>query len=493
MRRIGSPLQSSSSADRIAAPCGSLRRSLRGARGQAAAEVAPGASADAANGRMNAALTPGARLEGRTVTGIVSCMRAAAVAIAALALAPAAAAWTTLDRRRPKHGRPVADRHAGGTELVSFDAPVAGTISVSREQRAPKTSSRAIPIAGRTQLVQQPNGAIQLYFPNAQGVGRMTSTDDGQTWTGPIQTQSHTTGPVEGAAVAPDGTPYFSQDGTGFVNVFRGLNGESVKNVFPRCCGYASRLRSTRTALVQVAFYSNADPDGDVPLRAARRGPHARPRTTPLKPTAQHDDASARRRPLRQHVPRVGARLSDATGVTVVPFRGGSPAGDGVTSAAPSRRRPAHGAHRRHAGPALGRLDAVAERVHAARSRSHGLHFGAAVSVPVPGTAYQVSAAGSPASPGSVDVLVNTGATLVEQALQPGLSVKRHKKTKKVGKKTSSPASRRRSTTASASPARRSRSAAGRSTRTPRARRRCRQAQGRLQRPATSAPRSECR
>ena len=177
--------------------------------------------------------------------------------------------------------------------------------------------------------MQQPNGAIQLYFPNAQGVGRMTSTDDGQTWTGPIQTQSHTVGPVEGAAVAPDGTPYFSQDGTGFVNVFRGLNGESVKNVFPRCCGYAESLAVDTNGLAQVAFFSNADPDGTFLYEklGADLSPPAR---RALKPTAQHTD----------RVPLVADHSGTtfmawppgdpATGVTVVPFRGGSPAGDGV-------------------------------------------------------------------------------------------------------------------------------------------------------------------
>jgi hypothetical protein len=73
--------------------------------------------------------------------------------------------------------------------------------------------------------------------------------------------------------------------------------------------------------------------------------------------------------------------------------------------------------------------------VHAARSRSHGQHFGAAVSVPVSGTMYQVSAAGIAGNPGTVEVLVNTGSNLIQQALQPGLSVKVTRKLKKVGKK----------------------------------------------------------
>jgi len=189
-------------------------------------------------------------------------MRALAVVIAALAFAPAASAWTTLTGGVGNTTVPSIILTQAGSQLVSWEAPVGGTISVSRNNTAGKTIVSGDPVPGRTQLVQQPNGAIQLYFPNAGGVGRMTSTDDGQTWTGPIQTQSHTTGPVQGAAIAPDGTPYFSQDGTGFVNVFRGLNGESVKNVFPRCCGYAESLAVDTTGLVQVAFYSNADPDG---------------------------------------------------------------------------------------------------------------------------------------------------------------------------------------------------------------------------------------
>src|SRR4029077_17330911 len=182
-----------------------------------------------------------------------------------------------------------------------WDAPVGGTISISRNNAPGKTIVSGDPIAGRTQLVQQPNGAIQLYFPNAAGVGRMTSTDDGQTWTGPIQTQSHTVGPVEGAPVPPAGTPYFSQDGTGFVNVFRGLNGESVKNVFSRCCGYAESLAVDTNGLARVAFFSNPDSarefpfcskgDPECPFLYEPLGVDLSPgATTSLKPTSQHTD-----------------------------------------------------------------------------------------------------------------------------------------------------------------------------------------------------------
>src|SRR5207253_965216 len=65
-----------------------------------------------------------------------------------------------------------------------------------------------------------------------------------------------------------------------------------------------------------------------------------------------------------------------------------------------------------------------------------GQHFGATVAVSVPGTMYQVSAAGLSGTPGSADVVVNTGASLLEQQLEPGLAVRVFKTKKKTGKKT---------------------------------------------------------
>jgi hypothetical protein len=359
-------------------------------------------------------------------------MRSFAVVIAALALAPAASAWTTLASGVDKSVVPSIIVTQAGSELVSWDSPVGGTISVSRDNSTAKVVVTGNPNAGRTQLVQQPNGAIQLYYPSAQGAARLTSADDGQTWTGPIQTQSHSTGPVQAAAVAPDGTPYFAQDSTSGVNVFRGLNGESVKNVFARCCGYAESLAVDTTGLVQVAFYSNADPDGTFlyePL-GADLSPAG---STALKPTSQHTD----------RVPLVADHSgttfmawppgNPATGVTVVPFRAGSPAGDGVNFRGPFAGGDPHMALAVDSKDRLWTVWTGGGAVHAARSRSHGQHFGASVSVPVIGTMYQVSAAGG--DPGTVEVLVNTGSNLIQQALQPGLSVRVTRQTKKVGKK----------------------------------------------------------
>jgi len=363
-------------------------------------------------------------------------MRLLLVMLAALALAPAASAWTTLATGVQNIVVPSMIVTQAGTELVSWESPVAGTISISRNRASAKTLVSGDPIAGRTQLVQQPTGAIQLYFPNGQGVARMTSSDDGQTWTGPVQTQSHTVGGVMAAAVAPDGTPYFAQDGTGFVNVFRGLNGETVKNVFQRCCGYAESLAVDTAGLVQIAFYSNADPDGTF-LYERLAADLSVAGSTALKPTAPHND----RVPLAAD--RGGNTFMawppgypEATTLTVVPFRGGAPAGDGVAFRGPFTGGEPHAALAVDTQDRVWAVWTGAGAVHVARSRTHGQHFGAIVSAPVPaGTAYQVSAAALPGEPGAADVIVNLGSSLVEQQLKPGLSVLVSKKTKVVGKK----------------------------------------------------------
>ena len=212
-------------------------------------------------------------------------VRACALAALLPALGTSATSWSTLSGGIQNSVVPSMLVTQQGSELVSWESPVAGTISFSRNHSPAKILVTGDPSAGRTQLLQQPSGAIQLYYPNAQGVARLASTDDGQTWSAPVQTQSHAVGPVMGAAVAPDGTPYFAQDSTNGVNVFRGLNGEYVKNVFPRCCGYAESLAVDSSGGVQVAFYSNATADGTFVYE--RLGADLSPAaTTELKPTA---------------------------------------------------------------------------------------------------------------------------------------------------------------------------------------------------------------
>ena len=70
-------------------------------------------------------------------------------------------------------------------------------------------------------------------------------------------------------------------------------------------------------------------------------------------------------------------------------------------------------------------------RLHAARSRSHGLHFGATVTTALPGTVYELAAAGIDGAVGSAEVVVNTGSALQAESVEPGLSVRVFKTTKK--------------------------------------------------------------
>ena len=347
----------------------------------------------------------------------------ALTAIVPLALAPSAFAWTTLSGGVGNTVIPSMLVTQAGTELVSFETTPGGTIDVSRNRATPKVLVTGDVAAGRTQLVQQPNGAIQLYFPNANGVARLTSVDDGATWTGPIQTQVHIVDGVQSAAVAPDGTPYFTQDGTDFLNVYKGLNGETLMNVYTTCCAYDDSIAVDSTGLVQVAFYSNATANGAfvyMPLGAD---------LTPGKQTALS--------PSLEHPPRVPlvtdksgttylawAPGNPATAFSVVPFRGGSAAGDGVTF------HQAFGGGDPHMALSVDSSDRLwiawsgGGTVHAARSRSHDQHFGASSASAVPGTAYQLSAVGIPGNPGKVDVIVNIGASLVEQQFAPGLNVR---------------------------------------------------------------------
>jgi hypothetical protein len=365
-------------------------------------------------------------------------MRRIALVLAAFAVmllaVPSALAWRTLATGVSNIVVPSMLVTHAGTELVSFESPVAGTISVARAGGAPHAIVTGDPIAGQTQLVQLPDGSIQLYFPNGSGVARMTSTDDGASWTGPIQTQSHDVGGVVSATVGPDGTPYFVQDGTGFVNVFRGLNGEQVANVFPRCCGYAASIAVDATGIVRVAFYSNADSDGKFVLEqlGSDLSPTA---TTEFTTTAPRDD----RVPL----------VSDSAGLTYLGWAPGYPSATAFDVERFKKVREATGMgfkgkftggdpHMALSVDPADRLWAAwtgQGRVHVTRSRTHAAHTGALVSQALPGTAYQLSAVGLPGKVGAVDVIVNTGSALVEQRLEPGLTVRAYIKVKKVGKK----------------------------------------------------------
>jgi len=358
-------------------------------------------------------------------------LRLGVAALSALVLVPSAAAWTRLISGAVGNAvDPAVLRTPAGTELVAYDDAVGGTISLVRNGTAPRVLVSDDPIAGEAQLVQQPSGAIQLYFPNAGGVGRLTSTDDGQSWTGPIQTQTHDVGPVRGAAVRGDGTPLFSQDGTGFVNVFQGLNGEQHANVFPHCCGYGESLAVSSAGQLGVAFWSNANAplDGYVyeSLDGSLGVSNTAALTTPVQTVPRGD-----------RIPLVADTAGNlftayATGYPSVKqlVVRGVPTGPSVVLWRYDSQDQPHAALPVEPD---GRVWAVWEAdgaIRAARSRSRGAHFGAQVhaNLAAGATVYQLEAL---ARNGSVDAVANTqSGGLITTRLLPGLAVS----LKKIGK-----------------------------------------------------------
>lgn len=361
------------------------------------------------------------------------------IALAALALAgmllaaPSALAWTTLATGVENTVIPSMLVTSAGTELVSFESPIPGTISVARAGGAAHTVVTGDPIAGQTQLVQLPDGSIQLYFPNGSGVARMTSTNDGASWTGPIQTQSHDVGGVVGATVGPDGTPYFVQNGTGFVNVFKGLNGGTMRNVFNSCCGYGSQIAVDSAGVVHVSFYSNADSQGSFVVEELGSDLAPGP-TYGFAPTAPRDD----RVPLVSDAAGFtylgwAPGYPSATGFWVEPFQAGAQKKSGMHVGGSFTGGDPHMALSVDPADRLWAAWSGQGRVQVTRSRTHAAHTGAPVSTKLDGTAYDLSAVGLPGKVGAVDVIVNTGSSLVEQQLEPGLGVRAYRKVKTVG------------------------------------------------------------
>jgi hypothetical protein len=360
-------------------------------------------------------------------------LRLAAAAVTALVLVPSAAAWTRLSAGAVGNTvDPAVLRTSAGTELVAYDDPVGGTISLVRNGTAPRTLVSGDPIAGEAQLVQQPSGAIQLYFPNAGGVARLTSSDDGQSWTGPIQTQSHDVGPVRAATVLHDGIPVFSQDGTDFLNVFQGLNGEVRMNVHAQCCAYAESLAVDSLGNLGIAFWSNSAHEGYVAetLQIGATSANASGFILSGGETVSESD----RVPLAADASGnfyVG-RLEGYPTVRsffVQSFAAGGP-GRAVRVWNEFTGEMPHMALAVEPDGYLWAVWSAEGAIRAARSRSHGAHFGASTHVNLPSgaTVYQLEAL---ARNGSIDAIANTqSGGLVTTRLLPGLAVS----LKKIGK-----------------------------------------------------------
>jgi hypothetical protein len=337
-----------------------------------------------------------------------------------LAFVPSASAWTKLGAGGLDNTvDPSPLVLASGTTLVAFREPKARAVVVAVDGM-PHTVATGLASVGDPRLVQLPNGSLVLFVADQNGVESFTSAG-GTSWTGPAKTGSTDTGDVQAAAARPDGTPLFSQDGTGFVNVYQGSGGH---NVFPRCCGYAESLAVDSHGLGQIAFWSNAT--GKSGYLWGRLDSGGALLGGLKKLTSGQTAENDARVPL----------VADESGNTFVGFANGYPA---PTSFVVQTMRDGVAVHKVTLGkgpftgnePLMalavdrsGRLWAVwtqGDSVLAARSRSHGAHFGATVHVAIPGSAYVLEAAAQ--ADGSVDAIANDGSALQTQKLLPGLTV----------------------------------------------------------------------
>jgi hypothetical protein len=194
-------------------------------------------------------------------------MRLLALLLAAVVLVPAAVAgdgtFLTLNQLS-NHADPSLLRVSGGV-LVAYNIESTGSVDVLDTGGTTHTVVAGWPAVSDPQLVRKPDGTIYLYFGGStpdlktQGALRFASIDGGATWSGPVKTNpASTIGDVQAAALRRDGTPLFSQDGTGFVNVYQGDNGGTLRNDFNLCCGYSESLAVDTSGLAQLAFWSNA-------------------------------------------------------------------------------------------------------------------------------------------------------------------------------------------------------------------------------------------
>jgi len=194
-------------------------------------------------------------------------MRLLALLLAAVVLVPAAGAgegtFLTLNQLS-NHADPSLLRVSGGV-LVAYGIESTGSVDVLDTSGTTRTVVSGWAAVSDPQLVRKPDGTIFLYFGGStadlktQGALRFASIDGGATWSGPVKTNAASTiGDIQASALRRDGTPIFSQDGTGFVNVYQGDNGGMLHNDFNLCCGYNESLAVDTSGLAQLAFWSNA-------------------------------------------------------------------------------------------------------------------------------------------------------------------------------------------------------------------------------------------
>ena len=349
---------------------------------------------------------------------------AAGAVLLALVAAPAAGAWNKLTGDTLQNiVDPSVDVTSLGTELIVYREPQAGNLKVMRGNNT-TTLASGLPFVGDA-VFTTVGESLLIYAGEGTGVVPYVSNDDGATWDAGHALAGTNTGDVQSAAVATIG-PIFSQDGTGFINVY-GVTGALELNAFPACCGYAESMAVDSNGRAQIAFWSNATGQSGY-LYGLVGGPY-------VNLTGGRDSlANDARVPLvadRDGNTYLGWQTGypDANAYIVNTYRGG---------ALQHQVRFAHAFKQPDPHMALtvdsaGRVWALWTQdgaVWAARSRNHGTTFGAAVDTMAPGSVYQLEA-GALAN-GSVDAVVNTGSNLQDQVLLPGLTVKDSKVTARI-------------------------------------------------------------
>lgn len=360
-------------------------------------------------------------------------MRLLGALAAALVLAPAAGAWTRLTPETLSNtAEPSVLRLSNGAEVVGWRDDQAGAVRMTvLPGGSVQTLASGYASVGTPRFVQLPDGSLAAYFGGSGGVSRLRSTDGGATWSAASLTASTDTAEVTSAAVRPDGTPLFLQEGTGYANLFQGPPGaEVVHNLFVPCCAYAGTLAVDSDGLAQVAFWSNATvPNGFVYEKLGADGSPGGP------PVSLSGNAATI--PRDDRVPLVADGLGNtflawsagyptSTAFDVTTFRGGEPIGT-VTVAAGGFGSP--DPHMALAVDPANRLWAVWTRggaVWAARSRTAGASFGAAARSSLPGrrSCYRLAALATGAGLDAfLDLSGNPGTAIWTQHLLPGLTV----------------------------------------------------------------------
>jgi hypothetical protein len=356
--------------------------------------------------------------------------------LAALVLVPAAGAWTRLTPNSlPNTVRP-AVALSGSTELVAYDDG-ASTLRILSRPGGTKTIFSGWPGVFQPALAAGQGGTVVLVVPaqnkdaSLDGALISTSSNGGKTFAALTQTGSKDLADVTSVALRSDGTPLFVQQGTGFTTITQGTAGETSTNIFQPCCGYAATLAVDSNGLAQIAFWSNATgKSGYLYGRLNASGA--------LAGGLRNVSGGAETLSVDTRVPLVAdgkgntfmawaPGYPESSAFRVTAFRSGSLVRTTTVAPGPFPQPDPHMALAVDSSDRLWAVWTKSGSVYAARSRTSGAHFGAAVRVASPGNGSVYQLAALALADGSVDVYANAGGSpkngLWAQVLLPGLTV----------------------------------------------------------------------